>query len=132
MIDEAIRYSLPSISNNVGPVKFVFLLFWSTNAAHRFFDTKGKVLIGANLALTTLDAVGTCCTLAAGGHENWLPTHHCAPASVLIFAGFAFETSLAYIFHRTHHHKLERLTEVVAPADSVEGIIYTATHGGKW
>jgi len=102
-----------------------------THVVHRFLDTKGKIAIGTNLALKTLDAVGTCRTLAAGGHEDWLPTQHCAPASALIFGEFAFDVSLAYIFHRTGHHKLERIAEVLCPADSVAGIVYTESHGGQ-
>jgi hypothetical protein len=97
-----------------------------------FFDTKGKIAIGVNAALTTLDAVGTCRTLAAGGHEHWLPTQHCAPASALMFGGFAFDISLSYVFHRTHHHKLERAMEMVGSANSLSGVVYTTTHDGKW
>jgi len=103
----------------------------ATHVVHRFLDTKGRIAIAANLALTTLDVVGTCRTLAAGGHEYWLPTQHCAPASAWMLGGFAFDVSLAYIFHRTGHHKLERIAEVLGPIDHVAGIIYTEGHGGQ-
>lgn len=116
-----------SLPDNPEPIKTEPI-----HAGHRFLDTKGKVAIGVNLAVTTLDAVGTCRTLAAGGHETWLPTQHCAPASLLILGDVAFDTSLAYILHRTHHHKLERIAQIIAPIDSVVGIARTVTHGGKW
>jgi hypothetical protein len=102
------------------------------HAVHHFLDTPGNITIGSNLAVSTLDAVGTCRTLGTGGHEIWLPTQHCAPASLLIYGGFAFDVSLAYIFHRTGHHKLERIAEIVGPADSIAGISYSVTHKGKW
>ena len=103
-----------------------------THVVHRFLDTKGKIAIGTNLAVTTLDVVGTCRTLAApGGHEYWLPTQHCAPASAMMFGGFALDVSLAYIFHRPGHHKLERIAEVLGPADHVAAIIYTKSNGGQ-
>jgi hypothetical protein len=102
------------------------------SAAHRFFDKPGKIVNGANVSLAALDAVGTCRTLAAGGVENWLPTQHCAPASVLIAGGGVLDIGIAYLFHRTGHHKLERIMEIVGCADSLEGVAYTTTHGGRW
>jgi len=103
-----------------------------THANHRFFDTFGKIANGANLGLATLDAVGTCRTLASGGHESWLPTQHCGPATLMILGGFAADISLSYVFHRTGHHKLERIMEVVGSGDSVAGIATTVANGGKW
>jgi hypothetical protein len=100
--------------------------------AHAFLDLQGKILNSANVGVATLDAVGTCRTLAAGGHEDWLPTQHCAPASAMIGLGLAFDISLSYIFHRTGHHKLERIMEFVAPVDSIAGVTSTVTHGGHW
>ena len=103
-----------------------------THATHRFLDTWGKVANGANLGLATLDAVGTCRTLASGGHEDWLPTQHCGSATLIIVAGVAADISLSYVFHRTGHHKLERIMETVGPADSAAGIATTVANGGKW
>jgi hypothetical protein len=103
-----------------------------THANHRFLDTKGKIANGANLALTTLDVVGTCRTLAAGGHEDWLATQHCSPSTALMYGYFALDVTLAYMFHRMRHHKLERIMEIVGPADSVAGIVYTKVNGGQW
>ncbi len=102
------------------------------HATHGFLDTWGKVANGANLSLATLDAVGTCRTLASGGHEDWLPTQHCGPATLMILGGVAADISLSYVFHRTGHHKLERIMEVVGSADSVAGITTTLANGGKW
>lgn len=104
----------------------------NTHAHHRFFDTFGKIANDANLSLTTLDAVGTCRTLASGGHEDWLPTQHCGPATLMILGGFAADISLSYVFHRTGHHKLERIMEIVGSADSTAGIAYTVANGGRW
>ena len=50
----------------------------------------------------------------------------------MIAMGFAFDISLAYIFHRTGHHKLERIMEFAGAADSGIGVTYTVTHGGRW
>lgn len=97
-----------------------------------FLDRPAEVVMGTNFALATLDTVGTCRTLAVGGHERWLPTQQCAPASLLIYGNFALDVSVAYILHRTGHRKLERITELVSTAGSVSGVAYTVTHGGRW
>jgi hypothetical protein len=102
------------------------------HSTHKFFDLQGKITNGANLSVTTLDITGTCRTLADGGHEHWLPTQHCGPATVLILGGVALDISLSYILHRTGHHKLERVMEIAGSVDSVTGVAYTVTHGGKW
>jgi hypothetical protein len=101
-------------------------------STHKFLDLQGKIANGTNLSLATLDAVGTCRTLAAGGVEYWLPTQHCGPASASIAGGLALDIGIAYIFHRTGHHKLERIMEIVGSADSLYGVAYTTTHGGRW
>ena len=82
--------------------------------------------------MATLDAEGTCRTLASGGHEDWLPTQHCVPATMMILGGVALDISLSYFFHKIGHHKLERIMEVAGSADSVSGIATTVMHGGKW
>lgn len=101
-------------------------------STHKFLDLQGKIANGAHLSLATLDAVGTCRTLAAGGVEHSLPTQHCGPASAFIAGGVAFNIGIAYIFHRTGHHKLERIMEIAGAADSLYGVAYTTTHGGRW
>ena len=102
------------------------------SSPHRFLDFQGKIANGANLGLATLDAVGTCRTLAAGGVEHWLPTQHCGPASAFLAGGVALDIGIAYIFHRTGHHKLERIMEIAGSADSLYGVAHTTTHGGRW
>ena len=102
------------------------------HAVHKFLDLQGKIANSGNVAVATLDAVGTCRTLAAGGHEDWLPAQNCAGTTLLILGGAAADISIAYLFHRTGHHKLERILEVVGTFDSIAGIAHTTTHGGKW
>jgi len=102
------------------------------SSAHKFLDLQGKIVNGANLSLATLDAVGTCRTLAAGGVEYWLPTQRCRSAGALIAGGVALDVGIAYLFHRTGHHKLERIMEIVGSGDSFYGVAYTTTHGGRW
>jgi hypothetical protein len=102
------------------------------SSTHKFLDLQAKIANVANLSLATLDAVGTCRTLAAGGVEHWLPIERCAPASALIADGVALDIGIAYLFRRTGHHKLERIMEIVGSANSFAGVTYTTTHGGKW
>ena len=101
-------------------------------SGHRFFDTRGKVTTGAVFGAATRDAVGTCRTLASGGYEYVLPTQRCAPATAMILAGAAADISLAYIFHRTGHHTLERITQFAGVANSAAGIGLTQHLGGRW
>ncbi len=102
------------------------------SSSHKFLGLQGKIANGANLSFAMLDAVGTCRTLAAGGVEHWLPTQRCGTASALIAGGVALDIGIAYFFHRTGHHKLERIMEIAGSADSLYGVAYTTTHGGRW
>ncbi len=102
------------------------------SSPHKFLDLQGKIANGANLSLATLDAVGTCRTLAAGGVERFLPTQHCGSATGFIAGGVALDIGIAYFFHRTGHHKLERIMEILGSADSLYGVAYTTMHRGRW
>jgi hypothetical protein len=50
----------------------------------------------------------------------------------MIAMGAVFDISVSYIFHRTGHHRLERIMEIAGSADSAAGVTYTLTHGGRW
>ena len=101
-------------------------------SGHRFLDLKGKAAVSTVLGVATLDAVGTCRTLAANGYEYLLPTQRCAPATAMIIAGAAADISLSYFFHRTGHHRLERITQFAGIANSAGGIGLTRHRGGRW
>ncbi len=126
----AIKSSLPDKPEPIKPYKSD--KSERIQAVRPFLDRPAEVVIGTNFALATLDTVGTCRTLAVGGHERWLPTQQCAPASLLIYGNFALDVSVAYLLHRAGHHKLERIAELFSTAGSVSGVAYTVTHGGRW
>jgi hypothetical protein len=100
----------------------------SAMPAHRFLNRPAKFALAGSAALVTADAVLTCRHLAAGGREVFLPTQSCAGVTAWLAGSFAAETGIAYLLHRTGHHRLERLAEIAAGVSSASGIGYTAAH----
>jgi len=96
---------------------------------HHFYDIPGKILFGTALTVAAFDTAQTCHNLATGGHEDWLSTRHCSQATLIIMGQVAAQESLAWVLHRTHHHKLERLIRFFTIEEDTRGIIYSKEHG---
>ena len=88
----------------------------------KFWDSPAKVATVATISLLAVDAGLTCNNLAHGGHENELHTQKCSLAVGELALNKAAFWGAAWLAHKTHHHKLERLFEFAAPVWSVEGI----------
>jgi hypothetical protein len=99
---------------------------------HRFWDRENAILFTAVGGLATADFFVTRANLASGGKELNPVTRVLAGSTPALAANFALETSsiigISYLFHRTHHHDLERATSFANIAASGAAIGYSATH----
>ena len=59
-----------------------------------------------------------------GGHEDFLPTQSCAGAVERTAVFDASALGLSYLFHRTHHDKLERIPMLFMGEKSAQGIVF--------
>ena len=99
---------------------------------HRFWDNENKFLFVSMAALGTADFFVTRANLASGGHELNPITGVLSGSTPGLAANFALQTSgvigVSYFFHRTGHHRLERLTSVVNIGGSATAVGYDLAH----
>ncbi len=99
---------------------------------HRFWDRENSVLFAAVAATATADFFTTRANLASGGRELNPVTRLFAGSTPGLAANFGLETAgvigISYMFHKTGHHKLERLTSFVDISSSVGAVGYGLTH----
>jgi hypothetical protein len=101
---------------------------------HKFLDKKGIVYLSSSGAVFAADGAITCNYLGSGpyrNHESWLPVKSCAGIGAWMGGSFAAQASTAYYFHRTGHHRLERMAEMFWSSGSAIGITYSLTHKPK-
>lgn len=96
---------------------------------HAFYDRPAKIELAVASIAVAFDTAQTCHNLANGGREIWLPTQHCPQVTLLLLGQVAAQEGLAYVFHRTGHHKLERLIRLVTIEENTRAIIYSKQHG---
>jgi hypothetical protein len=100
---------------------------------HKFYDRVGKIELGAAVAVAGFDAAQTChgmITDPAHTRELGSPAQHCAPLTLLLGAQVAVQEGVAYLLHRTHHHKIERVVRFFSIYENTKGIVYSQRHGG--
>jgi hypothetical protein len=99
---------------------------------HPFWDRENKILFGACSALATADFFTTRANLASGGRELNPVTRVFSGSTPGLAANFTMETGgvigLSYMFHKTGHHKLERITSIVNMGGSAGAVAYGLTH----
>ena len=136
LVDSDVETPAPKVSSNP--------------PAPKFWDKINKTEFGTMISLAAFDMVQTCHNLASrqtvqalsptpgvtvpvviGGHEDFLPTQSCAGAVGLSAAFDASALGLSYLFHRTHHHKLERIPMLFMGQQSAQGIVYSKLHGAR-
>lgn len=93
---------------------------------HAFYDRTGKIEFGAALTAASADSAMTCKNLANGGTESGLPTNHCPQVNLFLFGQVAGQEAIAYLFHRTGHHKLERLARFYTISQNTRGFVYSS------
>jgi len=99
---------------------------------HRFWDRENRILFAATGALAAADFCTTRANLASGGKELNPVTRVFAGSTPALATNFALETAgvmgISYVFHKTGHHRLERLTSFVDIGGSVAAVSYSLAH----
>ncbi len=99
---------------------------------HHFWDRSNTILFAAVGAGAAADFCVTRANLASGGRELNPVTRVFAGSTTGLafnFVGEAVGTmGVSYLFHKTGHHKLERLTSLVEIGSSAGAVGYGLTH----
>ena len=101
-------------------------------APHKFWDNQNRILFAAVAVSSTADFFVTRANLQNGGQElNPLVrvVGRSTPGLALNFAGeTAGVISLSYFFHKTNHHRLERIVSLVNVGASAGAVAYGLAH----
>jgi hypothetical protein len=103
-----------------------------TPVAHKFWDRENTALFATVAAFSAADFVVTRDNLSHGGRELNPLTRPFAGSTAGLAANFAGETAgvigVSYFFHKTGHHKLERLTPLINFGASAFAVGYGLAH----
>ena len=120
------------ISSNVRTISPVMLVVIPTPPVHRFWDRQNRTLFALNGAMATADFFTTRRNLAHNGKELNPVTRMFSGSTGTLAANFALETGgvigVSYLFHKTGHHKLERMTSYVNLGASGFAVGYGLAH----
>src|SRR6516165_7389681 len=96
--------------------------------SHRFWDRENRILFVSVAASSTEDFTVTYSNLKNGGKELNPVTRVFAGSTATLALNFVGETAgvmgVSYIFHRTGHHRLERLTPIIDACASGAAVTY--------
>jgi hypothetical protein len=99
---------------------------------HRFWDKQNIALFAGSAALSAADFTVTHANLQSGGQELNPIVRVFGRSKVGLALNFAGEAaggiSLSYFFHKTHHHKLERIVSLVNIGGSAGAVSYGLRH----
>lgn len=99
---------------------------------HRFFDRSNTFLFAAVGASAAADFCVTRSNLARGGQEMNPVTRIFAGNNTALAFNFVGETAgsigISYLFHKTGHHRLERVTSFVNISASMGAVGYGMAH----
>lgn len=100
--------------------------------SHRFWDSENRALFAIVGAFAAADFCATRANLAKGGQELNPVTRVLSGSTPGLAANFALETgsvvAISYMFHRTGHHKLERIASLVNISTSATAVGYDLAH----
>jgi hypothetical protein len=99
---------------------------------HRFWDNENRALFVTVAAFSTADFAATRANLQNGGRELNPVTRIFSGSTAGLAVNFVGETAgvigLSYYFHKTGHHKLERLTPMFNIGVSAFAVAYDRIH----
>jgi hypothetical protein len=99
---------------------------------HRFWDRENRFLFAAAGAMAATDFCATHANLASGGKELNPMTRVFSGSTPALATNFALETGgvigVSYLFHKSGHHKLERITSIVNIGASAAAAGYSFSH----
>ena len=118
----------PAIAPAIAPVN----VHPKETSRHSFWDRENRLLFSAVGALAAADFYSTRANLASGGKELNPVTRVFAGSTPALAVNFALETggvmAASYLFHKTGHHRLERITSFVSLGSSAAAVGYDLTH----
>jgi len=95
---------------------------------HKFWDRENSILFAASAALSVADFAVTRANLQSGGKEMNPLVRVFGTSSAGLAANFVGENAgvigLSYFFHKTGHHKLERVVSMVNIAGSAGAVSF--------
>ena len=99
---------------------------------HQFWDRKNQLLFAGVAGMNAADFAVTRSNLRNGGRELNPITRLFSGSTAGLIANFTGETvatmGISYLFHKTGHHRLERITSAVAMSVSTHAVIYSSIH----
>lgn len=99
---------------------------------HRFLDTQNRALFATVAVLSVADFALTRSILQNGGKELNPVTRFFSGSTAGLAVNFSGETAgvigLSYLFHKTGHHRLERVTPMIDIGGSAFAVIYDLKH----
>jgi hypothetical protein len=99
---------------------------------HKFWDNENRVLFTTVAVLSAADFAITRSILQNGGKELNPVTRLFSGSTAGLAVNFTGETvgiiGLSYLFHRTGHHKLERITPMLDIGTSTFAVVYDLNH----
>jgi hypothetical protein len=103
---------------------------------HAFLDRSAKVRFAVLAGLMAGDGITTQHVLSKGGHElnpiaRPFVTHGAAGQLAASSFGYAATVTTSYIFHRTNHHKLERLFQNATIGIEAECVVDNLIQGAR-
>jgi len=132
---QEISYLVPP--ETAGPAPAVQPLVTTTTTlpeapTHKFWDRENQILFAGVAATASADFAVTHANLQNGGKELNPVAGLFAGSTAGLAVNFAGETAgvigLSYLFHRTGHHKLERVVSFANIGASSAAVAYGLTH----
>jgi len=100
--------------------------------SHRFWDRENSFLFATSAAFNAADFVITRDNLREGGKELNPVTRVFSGTTAGLAVNFAGETAgvvaLSYLFHKTGHHKMERVVSMVNIGSSAGAVTFDLAH----
>jgi len=100
--------------------------------SHKFWDNQNRALFAGVVLSSAADFAVTRANLQSGGQELNPLVRVWGQSTAGLAMNFAGETAgvigLGYFFHKTNHHRLERLTSVINMGTSLGAVSYGLAH----
>jgi hypothetical protein len=120
------------IAPAVQPISSIFTPSPLNTDRHKFWDNDNRVLFATALALDGADFAVTRANLQSGGRELNPLVRMFGRSTAGLAANFASEGAgtvlLSYFFHKTGHHRLERVVSFVNIGGSAGAVAYGLSH----
>ena len=104
----------------------------SVGAEHKFWDTPNRMLFVAAAAMNGADFAVTRANLQSGGQELNPLVRIFGRSTAGLAANFVGETAgvvgVSYFFHKTGHHKLEKIVSFINIGGSAGAVGYGLAH----